>query len=49
MFQKKQKTSMLKVFNMVGNKNEAKAMREHISCDWNANSIVQYVIHSKME
>ena len=38
----------VKALNMITNKNEAKAMTEHISCDLNANSIiVQHVYQSK--
>ena len=32
---------------MIRNKDEAKAMTEHISCDCKANSIVQHVIQIK--
>ena len=32
-FQEKQKTHV-KAFNMITNKNEAKAMTKHISCDF---------------
>ena len=31
--QKKKKDMNIKAFNMITNKNEAKAMTEHISCD----------------
>ena len=36
----------VKAFNMITNKNEAKTMTEHISCDC-ANAIVQHVIQNK--
>ena len=33
-----------KAYNMIINKNEAKTMIKHISCDVHANSIIQHVI-----
>ena len=37
----------IKAFNMITNKNEAKAMTEHISLIPNANSIVQHEVQIK--
>ena len=34
----------VKAFNMITKKDEVKAMTEHISCDCDPNSVVQYVI-----
>ena len=45
MCSKETKDINLKAFNMITNKNEAKAMAKHISCD--CNSIVQHVIQIK--
>ena len=44
---KETKDINVKAFNMITNKNEAKAMTKHVSCD--CNSIVQHVIQIKME
>ena len=41
-----QKTNV-KAFNMITNKNEAKTMTKHISCDCKCNPIVQHVIQIK--
>ena len=41
---KETKDIKVKPFNTITNKNEAKAMTEHVSCDCNANSIVQYYV-----
>ena len=44
----KEKQDMnIKAFNMITNKNEAKAMTEHISLIPNANSIVQHEVQIK--
>ena len=47
LFQKKQKNGNVKVFNMITNKNEAKAMETHIFVIANQNSIVQLAIQIK--
>ena len=44
---KETKDINVKAFNMITNKNEAKAMKKHISCDYNTSSIEQRVIQNK--
>ena len=44
---KETKDINIKAFNMITNKNEAKAMTEHISLIPNANSIVQHEVQIK--
>ena len=45
---KKTKDISVKVFNMITDKNEAKTITKHISCDCiNVNSIVHHVIRIK--
>ena len=44
---KETKDIYVKAFNMVTNKNAAKTMIEYISCDCNANSIVQHGIQNE--
>ena len=44
---KEKKDINAEAFNMITDKNEAKRMAIHISCDCNANSLVQNVIQTK--
>ena len=43
----KTKDVNVKVFNMITNRNEEKTLEKQISCDFNANLIVQHVIQIK--